>query len=369
MNRNLFNRCSTRSSKILGILFCIFSFQTWNLQAQNSVESSQQVQQQFRSFYEPLIPALDKGYHNIQFSLAYVSKTKTSSRVTPSSGIVAKDFYLIRTMPTLWDNEGTFASLKKLIDEQRSQNVIPSIVHVKRPENSFAVVNERQGRVLRPIKNDEDDDNVAYIVDSHYGILPTWNVDLFMNYAQFMTTDEVTFFEFTDRRRESDGMVVKTLFFHPNWLESRYDELIFEADFDAQTGVCLGSRGYEFDSESPIFHNVAIKYEASPFEDRLPVPSSIETNRSGAFFQQVVFVDYKSVDGIDDQTFSVERFGFSEDEFISASSKLKGILIVAALVVVCLLVTLLALILFVHLLTRSHRTRKLVDSSLDDSAV
>ena len=96
------------NSSVLAISLCFFSFNSTNVaDAQASKQlSPKEVRQQFRSFYEPLLPKLQASYSNVRYLAAGRGKMERQVRVTFYRGAISGSDFLYESFEPVWVSNG-----------------------------------------------------------------------------------------------------------------------------------------------------------------------------------------------------------------------------------------------------------------------
>lgn len=306
------------------------------------------VREEFRAFYEPLWPDLKRSYSNIRFQCAMVSDQSGMLGIRLASGFIGLSEFTFDRLPVLWlpDSEFQTGTLKGQFGPDAAPQLSGGCIR----DYAFLV---KYGVTEKDKRLQVFHDHYPLQDDFHPGILaPLCSVQLRQSYHSILNDPEIEFLDLMDRRLRT-GQRVKTLFYRPTGFP---EVAVFEADFDATTGVCLASQ--EMTRERPGFPIVTQVSFAEPLpaaDDQpawLPAPVRITGNFAMLDFLQVV--EYERIGQLDGDALSVTRYGFDESATQRPQSMagqvaywVSRLLLTMGLVILLLLLFLLALMLIV----------------------
>ena len=297
---------------------------------------------QFRAFYQPKLPHLKASYGYVRFESALVKEDSESSNVEISSGNIQLSNFIFDRFPTISFGlpDVTAAQVSEKIDRQNPPLHSGGWID----DYAFEVQYNGQAKSLKITPNEYD---LESVFDPSL-IAPLCSVSLRRTYESIMNDSDFKILDFCERFSQN-GRKIKSLFFSPH----DQPTIIFEANFDPDTGVCIAS--LEPQPEQPEqtiqFKTTYAKTDSSPASEFLPPP--VKITRSFGTQATTLILKYQRLTPAQQPTLSVTRYGFDETD-VSGAPQSYGkvavytlpILLVACLVlffafVFCCLLTLL----------------------------
>ena len=338
----------------LAVLFgCVIVCPDSDAQIRPRSSDSENVREQFREFYEPLLPRLNASYSVARFRCAQTTPTRAAKNVTYSRGAFQFDRFVFDVLPITriqndlsigWRGQPGLTTLASQYDEDLEP--VGSGGNLK--DYSFTVAYRRSGKTLT-VRHDEKLPPGAY---APLVIAPICSIKLLRSFESIMNDPDTTFFEFLDRKTRS-GHGIKTLFYQPGGFENAG---VFEADFDARSGACLSS--FEFNPDESTRPTIlTVRYAEPVNNDLLPAPLVVSTNLSVA--RRMIIFYFKPVAELPADELSVMAFGFTESDAEKPGKLIEviafdatNILLVAALVLVSIFVLIVSLTIVVSLFVK-----------------
>jgi hypothetical protein len=318
--------------------------------------SEESVRQQFRDFYEPLLPRLKASYQTFHYRCAFVYEQPDLQRVTFAKGAVRETQFTFDRYPPVSLRESL--TIERLREDLETSDQ-PEASGGWLGEYSFTIAWSNGQKTLnvrhdRPLPKAEFEPVI---------LAPLCSIQLLRTYESLMGDADCQMIDFTKRRLRT-GQRVYTLFYRPPGFP---DEIIFEADFDPQTGACVSSQ--EFERNDPDWPNVTrLTYADIPLSDAgeagrsLPAPAVIRGNFRTT--QTIFVLDYRCDPPPSPEEFSVAWWGF--DPSLTERPQLlpdhvvrnaRRLLLVAGLVLLLLFMFVLLLMLVISRVAGKHAAR------------